>query len=88
MNKHIVTMTWNPGVIEQLITVINLETEEIVTTYPATIDNYEENIIKLCKLFNTQFVSCDDDLFSVEFLLNELILVKDGEIIPYEEENE
>lgn len=86
MNKHIVTMTWNPGVIEQLITVINLETEEIVTTYPATIDNYEENIIKLCKLFNTQFVSCDDDLFSVEFLLNELILVKDGEIIPEEED--
>lgn len=87
MNKHIVTMTWNPGVIEQLITVINLETEEIVTTYPATIDNYEENIIKLCKLFNTKFVGCDDNLFSVEFLLNELTLVKDGEIIP-EEENE
>lgn len=87
MNKHIVTMTWNPGVIEQLITVINLETEEIVITCPATIDNYEENIIRLCKLFNTQFVSCDDDLFSVEFLLNELTLVKDGEIIP-EEENE
>lgn len=88
MNKHIVTMTWNEGVIDQLVTVISLETEDIVTTYPVTIDNYVEVIIKLCKMFNTHFISCEEDLFSSEFLLNELILIKDGEVIPYEEENE
>lgn len=88
MNKHIVTMTWNEGIIDQLVTVINLETEDIIMTYPVTIDDYEDEIIKICKMFNTHFISCREDLFSSEFLLNELILIKDGEVIPYEEENE
>ena len=88
MNKHIVTMTYNEGVIDQLITVINLDTEEIVTTYPATMDNYIEVIVKLCKMFDTKLFSCDDDLYDVEFTLNQLTLVKEGETIPYENESE
>lgn len=88
MNNHIVTMTYNEGVIDQLITVINLETEEILTTYPATMDNYVEIIIKLCKMYNTELICCDDDLYDSTFATHHLILVKEGEIIPYENESE
>lgn len=88
MNKHIVTMTLNPGVIDQIITVIGLETEQVVYAQNCTINNYIEEIIKLCDYFQTTFVYCDENLWDWEFTNNNLVLLKEGEIIPEEQEEE
>ena len=87
-NNFVITMTYNDGVIEQTITVIDLTTEQIVATQSCTIYDYIEKIIALCRYFNTEFVACDERLWSWEFRNNNLNLLKEGEIIPESEENE
>ena len=84
-NKCIVTMTNNIGVMEQIITVISLETEEILTTQSCTLNNYVEKIIGICDFFNTTFVAIDEELWDWEFTNNNLSLLKEGEVIPKEE---
>ena len=84
-NKCIVTMTNNIGVMEQIITVISLETEEILATQSCTIYDYVEKIIAICDFFNTKFVAIDEELWDWEFTNNNLSLLKEGEIIPKEE---
>ena len=86
-NNFIITMTNNIGVMEQTISVIGLETEQIIATQPCTLDDYINKIISLCDYFDTEFIAIDEELWDWEFTKNNLSLLKEGDIIP-EEENE
>lgn len=84
-NNFIITMTNNIGVIEQTISVIGLETEQTITTQQCTIYDYVEKIISLCDYYDTEFIAIDEELWCWEFTNNNLSLLKEGDIIPKEE---